>query len=130
MAAGSRQRTQRAWQDDSTGPWDLFTVSLDRSYQVTHIEYEYDPLYRLVNADYAGDFNGEYSYIYDAVGSRTAYTTTIPSTAVITYRYDATNRLVESVEPGGETTTYNWDNAGRLITTTVGANVSRIYTYS
>jgi YD repeat-containing protein len=68
---------------NATGLWDLFTASLDGRYQVTHIQYEYDPLYRLVRAEYEGDFNGEYRYAYDAVGNRTAYTTTITSTTVI-----------------------------------------------
>jgi YD repeat-containing protein len=63
------------------------------------------------------------------VGNRTTYTTTITNTTVITYRYDAANRLRESREVGGETTTYEWDNAGRLLTTSVGSSVSRTYTY-
>jgi YD repeat-containing protein len=83
VAYSTNGRYQLAWQDDATGPWDLFTATLDRSYQVTHIQYEYDPLYRLVRAEYEGDFNGEYRYAYDAVGNRTAYTTTITSTTVI-----------------------------------------------
>ena len=32
IAYGVDGRTQLAWQDDSTGPWDLFTAVLDRSY--------------------------------------------------------------------------------------------------
>jgi YD repeat-containing protein len=90
----------------------------------------YDPLYRLSEADYSGAYTATYGYAYDAVGNRTAYTTTITSTTVITYQYDAANRLVESVEVGGDTTTYEWDAARRLITTTIGVNVSRVYTYS
>ncbi len=39
------------------------------------------------------------------------------------------NRLVASAELGGDTTTYEWDAVGRLITTTVGSNVSRVYAY-
>ncbi len=130
IAYGANGRSQLAWQDDREGGWDLYTASLDHRYQVTHIQYDYDPLYRLVSADYSGDFDGEYAYAYDAVGNRTAYTTTITGTTVITYQYDAANRLLESVEVGGDTTTYEWDDAGRLITTTVGLNISRVYTYS
>jgi YD repeat-containing protein len=98
----------------------------------THvIAYDYDPLYRLTEAVYSGDeYNATHAYAFDAVGNRTAYTTTITNTTVITYQYNAANQLVESVELGGDTTTYDWDDAGRLITTTVGANVSRVYTYS
>jgi hypothetical protein len=40
------------------------------------------------------------------VGNRTTYTTTITSTTVITYRYDAANRLLESREVGGDVTVY------------------------
>lgn len=68
------------------------------------------------------------TYTYDA-DNRLAYTTTITSTEVITYNYDMANHLLESTKLGGDTTTYEWDNAGRLITTTVGLNVSRVYTY-
>jgi YD repeat-containing protein len=47
------------------------------------------------------------------------------------YTYDAANRLVESEDlASGEITTYAWDDAGRLITTTVGSNVTRVYSYS
>jgi YD repeat-containing protein len=87
------------------------------------------PLYRLVRAEYEGDFNGEYRYAYDAVGNRTAYTTTITSTTVITYRYDAANRLLESREAGGEVTVYEWDDAGRLVHTAVDSTHGRTYTY-
>jgi YD repeat-containing protein len=107
----------------------LFTASLDGRYQVTHIQYEYDPLHRLVRADYDGDFNGEYRYAYDAVGNRTTYTTTITNTTVIAYSYDAANRLLESREAGGEVTVYQWDDAGRLLGTAVDSINGRTYTY-
>lgn len=92
---------QLSWQDDREREWDLYTATLDRRYQVTHIQYDYDPLYRLVSADYSGDFNGEYTYAHDAVGNRTAYTTTITSTAVITYHYD-------TMPPTGCWKAWNW----------------------
>lgn len=130
IAYSSGNRYQLAWQDDGTGPWDLFTATLDRSYQVTHIEYEYDPLGRLTSADYHGDFNGSYTYTYDAVGNRTSYTTSIEETIVTTYQYDDANQLTESIEVGGDTTSYEWDDAGRLMTTAVGSNVTRLYTYN
>ena len=45
----------------------------------------YDPLYRLSEADYSGAYTATYGYAHDAVGNRTAYTTTITNTTVITY---------------------------------------------
>ena len=72
------------------------------------IEYEYDGLYRLVEADYS---SGEYfAYAYDSVGNRTAYTATLTQTTVITYQYDAADRLVNA---GG--VAYTWDDLGRLL---------------
>ena len=51
------------------------------------ISYTYDPLGRLTAADYS---SGErYAYQYDAVGNRTAMTTTLGATTVTTYTYDA-----------------------------------------
>jgi YD repeat-containing protein len=108
----------------------LHGANLDDGLQTTVIQYNYDPLYRLTQATYSGILSGTYAYEYDAVGNRLAYNTNITTTQSITYAYNAANQLVESVELGGETTTYEWDKAGRLITTTVGANVTRIYTYS
>ncbi len=55
--------------------------------------------------------------------------TTITSTTVITYQFDAANRLVESVEVGGDTTATEWDNAGRLITTTLPNGVVSVNQY-
>ena len=92
------------------------------------IYFELDPLYRLIKAEYDGAYTAVYQYTYDTIGNRTNYTTT---TDAISYQYDLANRLVESVETNtGITTTYDWDDAGRLITTTVGNDVTRVYTYS
>jgi hypothetical protein len=85
-------RTQLAWQDDAAGPWDLFTATLDGRYQITHIQYEYDPLYRLTAATYTGDLSAEYSYIYDAVGNMTAYTETVgTATSSVGRTFNAAN---------------------------------------
>ncbi len=116
--------------DTQTGEWDVLTRPAYITV-VRVITYRYDGLYRLVQADYS---NGEsFQYAYDAVGNRTAYTTTLASTAVTTYSYDAANRLVNA----GRVTytwdargnlladgiyTYTWDAAGRLITVTDGVN--------
>jgi RHS repeat-associated protein len=65
----------------------------------------YDPLNRLISATYS---TGEvFEYAYDAVGNRTAMTTTEGST---TYTYDAANRLTSV---GG--VPYTWDARGNLI---------------
>jgi len=61
------------------------------------IEYEYDDLYRLVEADYRSTglttgSSGEYfAYAHDAVGNRKTYTATITQTTVITYDYPSTS---------------------------------------
>lgn len=64
LAYGANGRSQLAWQDDREGGWDLYTAVLDRSYQVTYIQYDYDPLYRLTRADYSGDLSAGYTYVY------------------------------------------------------------------
>jgi RHS repeat-associated protein len=80
------------------------------------IDYEYDPLNRLVKATYTDPNNpaaGErtYEYTYDAVGNRLSQTITIDGLAATTnYLYDAANRLLEA---GGHT--YTYDNNGNLL---------------
>jgi RHS repeat-associated protein len=75
---------------------------------VTDVEvtvYVYDSLNRLTSATYS---TGEvFEYAYDAVGNRTAMTTTEGTT---TYEYDAANRLTSV---GG--VTYTWDARGNLV---------------
>ncbi len=67
--------------------------------------YTYDPLSRLIGAEYS---TGEvYVYRYDAVGNRTAMTTT---TGVTIYLYDAANRLTNVND-----VVYTWDDRGNLI---------------
>ena len=71
------------------------------------ISYVYDPLGRLVEADYS---TGErYEYAYDAVGNRTVMTTTLGATSVTTYTYDAANRLTKVGDVA-----YTWDAWGNL----------------
>jgi hypothetical protein len=73
------------------------------------INYVYDPLYRLTEANYStGDY---YHYTYDTVGNRLTQETLIGSVPLTTsYVYDAANRLtsVDSVP-------YTWDNNGNLL---------------
>jgi RHS repeat-associated protein len=69
------------------------------------INYVYDPLYRLTQADYStGDY---YHYAYDAVGNRLTETTQLATTS---YQYDVANRLtsVDGIN-------YTWDNNGNLL---------------
>ncbi|MCC6608015.1 MAG: hypothetical protein IT327_32715 [Anaerolineae bacterium] len=99
--------------------------------ETTTIIYGHDSLYRVTQAAYSGVLSGTYTYEYDAVGNRKQFTTNITTTQSISYTYDAANRLLESVDlDSSEVTTYEWDDAGRLITTTVGGNVTRLYSYS
>jgi YD repeat-containing protein len=49
---------------------------------------------------------------------------------MMTHTYDAANRLQQSVDQDGLLTSYDWDAAGRLLTTTVDIQVSRVYGYN
>ncbi|MEA3395908.1 MAG: hypothetical protein U9R05_00405 [Chloroflexota bacterium] len=69
------------------------------------ISYTYDPLGRLVEADYST--GAAFEYAYDAVGNRTVMTDT---TGTTTYEYDAANRLTSTGD-----TTYTWDARGNLV---------------
>ena len=68
------------------------------------ITYTYDPLNRLISATYST--SEVFEYAYDAVGNRTAMTTTEGTTA---YTYDAANRLTSA-----GSVTYTWDARGNL----------------
>ena len=96
------------------------------------IQYTYDPLSRLVEADYSSGEN--FAYAYDAVGNRTAMTKTITSTLVTTYTYDVANRLSaisdqpsavawdangNMLSDGGAA--YEYNQANRLISATVNS---------
>jgi RHS repeat-associated protein len=77
----------------------------------TTINYIYDPLYRLTEANYS---DGRYfRYTYDAVGNRLTETkcAVLPCTTPITnnYVYDSANRLTSV---NGQA--YTWDNNGNL----------------
>ena len=82
------------------------------------IDYTYDPLNRLTQADYStGDF---YHYSYDAVGNRMSEAQSVRGQALTaTYTYDEANRLasVNGVN-------YTWDANGNLLNDGVNA-----YTY-
>jgi RHS repeat-associated protein len=115
IAQGSNQRYQLAWQDDGTGAWDLFTATLDRRYQVTHIQYDYDPLNRLVSAVYSGDLSASYSYTYDAVGNMTAYVETVGAeTSSVNRTFNEANQLVTSTDTELGTSSFTYDANGNL----------------
>jgi RHS repeat-associated protein len=94
------------------------------------IEYEYDPLNRLVKATYTDPNNPAavertYEYTYDAVGNRLSQTITIDGLAAVTlYEYDAANRLVSVTSGQHPVTSYEWDANGNLLSD--GVNT---YTY-
>jgi RHS repeat-associated protein len=69
------------------------------------IDYSYDPLQRLVAADYStGEF---FHYSYDAVGNRLMQDTLAGAN---TYAYDIANRLIEV-----DGVSYAWDDNGNLL---------------
>lgn len=84
--------------------------------QTTTIAYSYDPLYRLAGAVYTGGITATYSYVYDAVGNRTAYTATITTTQVTTYTYNAANQLTTAKASNSpDTWYYEYDGNGNQV---------------
>ena len=84
-------------------------------YGALTINYEYDPLYRLKEANYSN--NDYYHYTYDEVGNRLSQDTLLgglPSTT--TYLYDDANRLTSI-----NGVTYTWDANGNTSTSSVQA---------
>ncbi len=81
----------------------------------TTINYTYDPLYRLTNANYSGAYTYTFAYAYDQVGNRTAQTQTITNTQVTTYTYNVANQLV-TAKVNNESTVwyYTYDANGNL----------------
>jgi YD repeat-containing protein len=68
-------------------PGALFTRSITYTLRAEPQDEAYDGLYRLAEADHS---TGEsFTYTYDTVGNRTAYTATITRTTVTTYSSDA-----------------------------------------
>ena len=78
------------------------------------IDYIYDPLSRLKEANYSD--NRYYHYTFDSVGNRLSQQSHLSSE---TYTYDIANRLINI-----NATTYTWDNNGNLLT-----NGGSTYTY-
>ena len=73
------------------------------------IDYTYDGLHRLTNADYDnGDY---YAYSYDAVGNRLVLDSDVNGNPVyLEYTYDNANRLATAGE-----VEYEWDDNGNLL---------------
>jgi len=93
------------------------------------ISYTYDPLGRLTAADYS---TGEsFAYAYDAVGNRTAMTSTTPlsGTVVTTYTYDAANRLTHRAVSDGRAYTYTWSTRGQLLAEYIQGYPVRTFAY-
>jgi RHS repeat-associated protein len=86
----------------------------------TVINYAYDGLYRLTQADSTGAMTTTFQYAYDPVGNRTTQTATIASTQVTNYVYDAANRLTSV---NGQA--YIWDDNGNLVN-----DGAKTYTYN
>ncbi len=96
--------------------FESITNTVSSHLQTHTIAYAYDNLYRLKEATYTGAITGTYQYDYNAVGSRTAYTTTLNSTTVTTYTYDAANHLQTArADDTGVTWHYIYDGNGQRI---------------
>ena len=93
------------------------------------ITYTYDPLNRLVGAEYS---TGEqFEYTYNAVGNRTAMTSTTPlsGTLVTTYTFDAANRLTDRAVSDGRSYTYDWSARGQMLAEYTQGYPVRTFTY-
>jgi len=92
--------------------------------------WSYDSVYRLTNDTIAGGSdaraNGSISYVYDAVGNRTARTSSVPAIASTTSMYDHNDRLnTDSYDAEGNTTasgtsTYRYDFEDHLTSANTG----------
>jgi RHS repeat-associated protein len=120
LAGGQEVQALVVWQDDRDGDEDIYSgpVVLATVLQTTTIDYDYDPLYRLVEASYTGAITATYSYVYDSVGNMTAYTETIGAETSSTSRtFNAANQLLVSLDSEAGTTSFYYDNTGNLTQT-------------
>jgi RHS repeat-associated protein len=103
---------------------------------VVTINYAYDPLYRLTNADYTGAYTHSIDYSYDAAGNRLTQTV---NGSLVTYTYDAADRLTSvngvayTYDANGNQLsdgmrTFTYDAANRL-TRVVSDTLTTEYTY-
>ncbi|MBP8059870.1 MAG: hypothetical protein KA314_28865 [Chloroflexi bacterium] len=108
-----------AWEDDRDSEDTIYHAVINTgSVTTTTIAYTYDPLYRLVEADYSGNITAHYQYVYDAVGNMRDYTETVGIELVRVRRnFDRANQLQTSTMLDGPelgTTSYYFDNNGNL----------------
>lgn len=73
--------------------------------------YHYDDIYRLIQTDTTA---GSEKYTYDDVGNRTGGPGPKESLPIVTYAYDAANRMTHGRQVG-----YDYDDAGNQITRTI-----------
>ena len=74
------------------------------------MSFTYDQLNRLTSKT-INNWNLVVSYEYDPVGNRTKM---IDPTGETLYAYDDNNRLISLTNPSGETTSFQYDNGGRM----------------
>jgi len=89
--------------------------------------YVYDNVYRLVSEEKRDSGNTllwRYQYTYDGVGNRL----TMNNSGVVTYSYDANNKLTQLVGPSG-TTTFGYDGNGNTTRMTTPGPVVTNYGY-
>jgi YD repeat-containing protein len=125
-------RTQIA----ETRPGDASTPTYTRT-----TDYAYDAVKRLVREEVGGNHGNPervHAWTYDAVGNRLSQVATIgtgssATTTTTSYAYDANDRLqTESAVTGSAApvvTTSEYDNAGNLTETRIGANTEARYTW-
>jgi len=89
--------------------------------------YVYDNVYRLVSEEKRDSGNTllwRYQYTYDGVGNRL----TMNNSGVVTYTYDANNKLTQLVAPSG-TTTFGYDGNGNMTSMVAPGPVTTTYGY-
>jgi RHS repeat-associated protein len=115
-------------------------ISLPSGGSVVTIDYTYDPLYRLIEADYS---NGDaYAYSYDSVGNRLRQETIVNGlSSAVNYNYDIANRLTAvggvsyAYDDNGNLLSdganeYTYDPANRLTSVSSGQSVVSSYQYN
>jgi RHS repeat-associated protein len=107
------------WEDDRDSEDTIYHAIITPIHLETAvIDYTYDPLYRLVEADYSGAISANYLYVYDEVGNMTAYTETVGTELVrVTRSFDEANQLQTSTMLDGPqlgTTSYYYNDNSNL----------------
>ena len=87
--------------------------------------YQYDKLDRIISV--TDPFNMTVGYAYNPNGGRSS--TIYPGNRVVSYLYDALNRLTTIQDWEGKTTTYQYDNLSRLTAQMMANGSSTSYAY-